>query len=1349
MSEAATPVGIPPLLSQKLNGLASRFRRITVLKGLALGVIVLLASIGAAFAVDFAVGRLDKMAALNTPYQIARTLVALGVGLGGLAWFTLRPLRRRYTLRGLAETVEMFRPEFGERLVSTVQLAASTEPETLRGSPAMIAALTDETVALAKDRDFEGIVTTDRLNRLWAAALFLVVMFGGMWVLFPEMMGSLARRFVNPTEGVALAAPDTRIDLDYRKTVQEGESVRITAKVSGARPNEAVLYKVDLDGTDETRTEIARAAADADGVFEFPAYKIAENLTFRVAAADAVTDRQSIRMLVRPKVLESSLTVTPPAYARAFPGRGPATFPLAAKGEALADARPAGLIGSEVAFRFETNIPVKVGKVKFGSGETTEVALEPAPGGAKGVIAYTARFRLERATAYTVYLRSEEDAVTEQALAGRIEALEDNLAELGPVALSVRKSPNLPAEPLLPVNPDARDGDVLQFEARPNDELIIAFGASDDVGLEKAEIRFGYAGDLAEGKPAPAVWNRENLLSAVPGAKPGATGHSVRLSHVLDLGEMRRRFGETEVVYLRAVVADGAPAPEGRTRERMSVLHEIRISKKAVTPEQKDLAQRQAEVKADLKDVIKKLEQAKAEVEKLKNEQWKKAEERKQAEQALGRAFDRAEEVAGRKPENLPEALRQEAAKSEEKGRKDVARALEYAAQTAEKAIENKEAAKAASMAEKAAEQALEALQQQAADAEAKPALDKLAQAQKEAAEAAAELAENTKTQPLAEKLKEAVNDAKGPVEAAKKEINQAKDVNREAGKRNSDLNDAAAKIDEAKKKVEEVAKQFDKIAEQQKLGAELAELARQQARLQEQTRQAEMALEQLKKDGIQTPEDKVRAEQLKEELESLLREQKELRKDVVEQVNMNAELKRDVLNDAAKKLDQLVKDVQAAKDMQQQLAQKAQEAANQAEAAKNDPAKAQAAAEKAMRLAQQQQMLARQVERQEQEAKQLAQELPGLNDQAAKEAMKAEQQLGEMAQPQQQQAAENLQKGDPKQAAQQAQMAAKAQQQAQQALQKAQQALNQAAQQANQQAMQANPMGMPDPMQGMQVGEAVRQAQEAAENLEQAVKQAEQLAQMQPGQMAGQMMGQMGEMMGQMAGQMGMMAGQMGMMGQMAGQMGQMAGQMGQMAGQMGMMGQMAGGMMGGQMMGGQMAGGMMGGQMMGGMGMGMGALADAQAAQQAVQQALQQAAQQAQGQPSGAMSGMGMGMGQGMMGQMGQGMMGQGMGMGMGQAMGMGMGMGMPGDPSMGAMSNMNGMGSSEPSVKELPQDSADTRAVAVDLATGKRFDPRSRDRKTGNKAEGRGTEVPDDYRDLVKRYHQAVGSAKEGGR
>ena len=300
------PPPAPPapsrLLRAKLDALGRRHVAVHALTGLAMALVVGLELLALAMFLDWW---------LELPWGLR--LVSLIAQLGVLGYilvrFILLPIVSRPDEDQLALMVEKARPEFRTRLIAAIQLVrpGAVPPGVSRS---LVGALVEETEALARPSDFRDIVCSERLTRLGAMAVV---------VLLVGLMGFLAGRqtCADLLRRVCLARiPVPRkthiIVPEGDRLVGVGDTIRLEAFVQGIIPAHGkveIKYRsrraqeFPLEQNRDNRLNFARKLEN-----------VQESFTYQFSLGDGLSEIHRVRAIPRPTISAVACEQEYPGY---------------------------------------------------------------------------------------------------------------------------------------------------------------------------------------------------------------------------------------------------------------------------------------------------------------------------------------------------------------------------------------------------------------------------------------------------------------------------------------------------------------------------------------------------------------------------------------------------------------------------------------------------------------------------------------------------------------------------------------------------------------------------------------------------------------------------------------------------------------------------------------------------------------------------------------------------------------------------------------------------------------------------------------------------------------------------
>lgn len=295
---------LPPIIEEKLTKLGLRIKLLALLKGLSLTCVVYLVLVSAGFAID---------RFLVVPYWVRGALLFVTIvgTLCSALIFIAIPLVRHYDGRALAFALESAHPELQERLVSTIQLLQSPEPDEIKGSPELIAVLTEQTEAVCSAIDHASAAPLKRIRRAVTTASVMLACFALYAALKTAEFKTLFRRLMfladipRPSKTKLLVSPNQR-----SLAIAEGKSLTIVARATGVVPRNAFLLYYPQSG----EKEVLPMLSGNDGNFALTLGNLRRSFSFRVRAGDAVSSLTTVKVLPTPRPVEFSFHYKYPQY---------------------------------------------------------------------------------------------------------------------------------------------------------------------------------------------------------------------------------------------------------------------------------------------------------------------------------------------------------------------------------------------------------------------------------------------------------------------------------------------------------------------------------------------------------------------------------------------------------------------------------------------------------------------------------------------------------------------------------------------------------------------------------------------------------------------------------------------------------------------------------------------------------------------------------------------------------------------------------------------------------------------------------------------------------------------------
>lgn len=418
---------LPKGLAQKLRAIRRRSLAVTLGRG---GILVLSALLGA-MALAMA---LDWFFAWLHPFpRYAATLLTLALVF--VLALVLRPRRR--TIIGTAREVDQSLPQLEERWSTVAELSQSQDPAEVRGSEAMIDRVASEADTASTSIRAETLVSA---QPVWRAARWLAGAAAVLAILFAvnfTQASLLLQRFWMPGKNISLtqitAAP-------ANVWVPKGEPLTLTATLKGRVPAEPP--QLSMGATPKAMAP----KPGAPGVFQHPIEDMSDSFQFRVRSGDGQTPWLSITAVDRPRISEVKLKVTPPDYSH-LPRDERNSLPQAVR----------VLEGSELQVSFRAAQPLERMWLDLGNGQSAQLT-------AAGDNWYHYTSRPTNSFSFVAAALNKFKLDNKTKPSCRITVYED-------------------FAPTVKILEPSDDISVL-----PGEKVDVAFEATDDLGLAKAEL---------------------------------------------------------------------------------------------------------------------------------------------------------------------------------------------------------------------------------------------------------------------------------------------------------------------------------------------------------------------------------------------------------------------------------------------------------------------------------------------------------------------------------------------------------------------------------------------------------------------------------------------------------------------------------------------------------------------------------------------------------------------------------------------------------------------------------------------------------------------------------------------
>ncbi|MCB1230778.1 MAG: hypothetical protein KDN19_10955 [Verrucomicrobiae bacterium] len=553
----ATLNNLPKPILDKLRAIIGRVRRLLFIRGLSATLAVALVCVLAIMAID------ASFTLFSSTARWALTLSGLAVTLATAWWFLVRPLSKRITLTHIARILEIRHPELQERISTAVELMSSSDPESVKGSEELIAAVVDSAVIDVDRVDPKTEFKGGRASRFAMMAGVAFAVLALLFAIWPRQAGVLMARAVAPFLDIGNAWSDTLEVKPGDIRVAIGETVTIEMTVDHSKLRRAEIRRKLADGS-ESVERMSQAGEDADGrkrfAITFPS--VDDSFDYRVRAGSAVSEFFTVEAVPKPVVERLTLRYDFPAYTK----REPAEFE-SDTGEIRA------LANTEVTVKASLNKPISEAEFQIPG-----VPLETEPEIAGNEVSW--KFPLVPGIEGRWRLKLiDEDGFKSEPTDHSITALPDLAPQVKITAPTFK-----------------------ELRLRPSELLPIRYAIAEDIGLSDVTLLVMPGGET---KPREIAQPSPEVADGQPGVWHGLA--SLNLA-TLDLEPTQKRL----VVQLRA--RDNLPAEFEGPNEGYSEKLIIIIDEKAKSLAEQTLAAQKEEMREAIKEARQDLQEAKSEV---------------------------------------------------------------------------------------------------------------------------------------------------------------------------------------------------------------------------------------------------------------------------------------------------------------------------------------------------------------------------------------------------------------------------------------------------------------------------------------------------------------------------------------------------------------------------------------------------------------------------------------------------------------------------------------------------------------------------------------------------------------
>jgi hypothetical protein len=300
---------LPQPILDKLQSMIRRVRRLLFIRGLFATLAVALVCLLAIMAVD------ATITLFSTTSRWILSLAGLAATMVAAWWFLVRPLSRRFTLTKMARILEIRHPELQERISTAVELLASEDPDSIRGSQELISAVVDSAVDDVATVDPKTEFKPARSKKFMVATAVCGGIIALLLAVWPQQAWTLLTRALAPFLDIGNAYADTLVVDPGDVRVAKGEPVTIQVSVKHKRLKRAEIRRQMPDGT-ESVERMALIAEEPDGTkrfsLTFPA--VEEGFDYRVRAGAALSRYFDVTAVEPPTVTNLAVKYDFPEY---------------------------------------------------------------------------------------------------------------------------------------------------------------------------------------------------------------------------------------------------------------------------------------------------------------------------------------------------------------------------------------------------------------------------------------------------------------------------------------------------------------------------------------------------------------------------------------------------------------------------------------------------------------------------------------------------------------------------------------------------------------------------------------------------------------------------------------------------------------------------------------------------------------------------------------------------------------------------------------------------------------------------------------------------------------------------
>jgi hypothetical protein len=294
-------------IEQKLKQAWRQERRFYNIRGMSRFLVWLTVMIVLDFVIDWAIMFKTRMT-----FNMALLLLAINIAvLAWVLWHEWMRYLKPFNPLMVALEVEGRHPELSSVLVSYTQLHGLTANQP-NVSAELIDAMRDQAVVQTRPLDFREIVDFGQLKQLFLVAAGVLLIFAGISYQWPQEVRIMFQRLAGLDEKYPTETTVT-LEVDSEIIVQVGDSVNIKARANGVTPSTGELYKKSAD-SDAEWSIVPMEKAEHGPTYERQLKNLTTDQEFYVRINDFQTEKRRIRVIQKPRILETHVNLTYPEY---------------------------------------------------------------------------------------------------------------------------------------------------------------------------------------------------------------------------------------------------------------------------------------------------------------------------------------------------------------------------------------------------------------------------------------------------------------------------------------------------------------------------------------------------------------------------------------------------------------------------------------------------------------------------------------------------------------------------------------------------------------------------------------------------------------------------------------------------------------------------------------------------------------------------------------------------------------------------------------------------------------------------------------------------------------------------